>query len=124
MREIKFRVWDKEDKKIREVTFINFYDEFVRLDEKADGSSIVRKLGEFELMQYTNLKDKNGNEIYEGDILLFDNAFNDRKCEVKWREEENSWSVYYNYEKGFYQKLKSDCEIVGNIYENPELLNN
>jgi uncharacterized phage protein (TIGR01671 family) len=68
-REIKFRAWDKIDKIMRQVTCYNLYDEYVRLDEDNSGNSITRKIDDVILMQFTGLLDKNGKEIYEGDIV-------------------------------------------------------
>ena len=70
-------------------------------------------------MQYTGLKDKNGKEIYEGDILLTNNqTYN---YEVKF--EDCSFGVQTKH-YGFINLIGcGELEIIGNIYENPELLN-
>jgi len=98
MREIKFRAWNNAEKKM--------------YPEVED----IRERYEIYLMQYTGLKDKNGQEIYEGDILKFNTkGGNEMIYEVKWRG------------KGFKPTRMSEdnqeeIEIIGNIYENPELL--
>jgi hypothetical protein len=72
------------------------------------------------VMQYTDLKDKNGKEIYEGDVYEMSGFPNDEgqmqmeKHEVKWPEFLIDW--YSPKDK------QLDIEIIGNIYENPELL--
>jgi uncharacterized phage protein (TIGR01671 family) len=127
-REIKFRAWDKIDKIMREVTCYNLYDEYVRLDEDNSGNSITRKIDDVILMQYTGLKDKNGKEIYEGDIVRSGKEFNTytglnskiyggKIYEVK----NNGWKFYLS-PGSIYEVDRSDLEIIGNIHENPEIL--
>lgn len=122
MREIKFRVWSILDKKIYnlndEMVSIPYYEIFCKTpDSRA-----------FEVMQYTGIKDKNGKEIYEGDILMTWNIdsrtgkFYRIKTlpsihvkAVRWNDEIKGW----NFRRG---KSKHPIEVIGNIYENPELL--
>jgi uncharacterized phage protein (TIGR01671 family) len=84
------------------------------------------------LMQYTGLKDKNGKEIYEGDIYKSHSNLTG-KCVVKFGYYYAGGRDYYASEAyGFYgepirdvddtETLEGDMEIIGNIYENPELL--
>lgn len=84
--------------------------------------------GQFELMQYTGLKDKNGKEIYEGDILEYfrikpgtENYYPDRtkRKAIKW--EEYNRCVGYNM-RPIIEEDDNYWEVIGNIYENPELL--
>lgn len=76
--------------------------------------------------QYTGLKDRNGKEIYEGDIALMDySAFNTGKdgqtyAVVRWIDYRAAfmWDAGLNY----YADMRNDVEICGNIHDNPELL--
>lgn len=116
MREIKFRAWDKKDKGMVSVYNLHFYQKYVGvLDRERTGNIDVYPIKEFNIMQYTGLKDKNGKEIYEGDIVRW-HKFNDEQFsvkEIKWFAEDGNWII------GQTERM----EVIGNIYSNPELLN-
>lgn len=113
-RVIKFRAWIKSWKKMVMVSDINF---FSTNDYAIESIGIVEHhsqagKNDYELMQFSGLKDKNGKEIYEGDIIG-SNMNGQRQChEVRWVDESAKWSMYWY----------DDPEIIGNIYENLELL--
>ena len=121
MREIKFRAWHKEKKIIGEVLGINilhkeifFSNEDVDCYEHVDFKYI-------ELMQYTGLKDKNNKEIYEGDIVIHHGKmhkiiFNAEEARFVLRDDEFEMNI------PFTNNNNKRMEIIGNIYENPELL--
>ena len=79
--------------------------------------------------QYTGLKDKSGKEIYEGDIIGFDDCtstesgYREQQCVgvVEWSDETVSFEVSNRLSAESYEVL-SECLVIGNIYENPELL--
>jgi uncharacterized phage protein (TIGR01671 family) len=109
MREINFRCWDITNKTMHAVGLLLIGHgatgySYPALGEDANvGTEDTNRV----VMQFTGLKDKNGKEIYEGDIVNIPNAGN---YQVKWMS--LGWSLH----------LVDDVEVIGNIYENPELL--
>lgn len=107
-REIKFRCWDSISKELHKWETINYLPlpDFLKFEH-------------YTLIQYTGLKDKNGKEIYESDILYC------LKC--YYRLERHNNGCYELYEIGtekmfILENELHTVEIIGNIYENPELL--
>src|SRR5690348_8912819 len=75
--------------------------------------------------QYTGLKDKNGNEIYEGDIMKF--PFYSQAFEIVWNNDGCYYEGIYHDGSDDFAMCKSEAEaseVIGKIYENPELLTN
>ena len=136
MREIKFRAWDKIKKLMLNVDEITFPQGGIHWSDGSTTEGWVMVNDGFKhklketviLMQYTGLKDKNGKEICEGDIALMKNVVID----FGYPEVDFVYEIKY-VGSGFYlcnagggmesvdSKPKS-YEIIGNIYENPELL--
>lgn len=122
MREIKFRVWDKELKVMRDARYIDFENSEVSywLNHETDYSDIVEPFKNVELMQYTGIKDFDGKEIYEGDILTGGSY---TSCEIFFLD--GGFSCDRLNPFCFYQAIVKDekLKVIGNIYENQELLN-
>lgn len=135
MRDIKFRVWDKDRKRMHIVG--EFHHDSLSIDEDnniyylnlqcmeaSPHKGIDPEHCAYRLMQYTGLKDKNGKEIYEGDILLYDS---NSKTSVFYkngafvRSYGNS-NMYLLYDSFIEDGCLYNYEVIGNIYENPELL--
>jgi len=74
--------------------------------------------------QYTGLKDKNGKEIYEGDILDSPSVVEPEReiCEVYWTHYSPGWYARSRESEDELSAFTDDCEVIGNIYENPELV--
>ena len=133
MREIKFRAWDSFNKRM--VIDNESVLRGLLFNVQSDGA-----LDTLKFMQYTGLKDKNGREIYEGDIIYWeiDNGvgIESYAAIVQWSENNEKykgiykWIVLYieDYLRGQFDALSTpasynyELQVMGNIYENPELL--
>lgn len=117
MREIKFRAWDEDRKKMLFDFKLENYTsdgETFRLNAPSE-----KRNGDYQsliLMQYTGLKDKSGREIFEGDIV--------RGRYGQWipSDLEKVFEVFWMNHGAWFPSGDFKCEIIGNIYENPELL--
>ena len=118
MREIKFRAWDKLNKEMINVEFIDFQKREVYKDVVS-----YRKFNDVELMEYTGLKDKNNKEIYEGDILSDGNIKKPHKVVFEngsFRAEFKGDFDEYSFD--LIDVVAQGCEVIGNIYKNQELM--
>ena len=115
MRKTKFRVWDKKEKQMNQTD-----DQMLRQGRAVQFNLMIpwREnifANEWELMQYTGCKDRNGKEIYEGDIVSY------------MEDLSNPKEVYF--EKGVFWPLatfntETAVTVLGNVFENSDLLNN
>lgn len=123
MREIKFRAWDAAEGQMFEVSQLNF-------SHDIDGFIIddLPRQKQLRLMQYTGLKDRNGVEIYEGDVAKLhcsNNTETNISAEVLYGNHSYDMRLLQGWDVHKYCGMH-DCfryaEVIGNIYENPELL--
>lgn len=140
MRKTKLRAWDKDNKKM-----IKWEDLKFEKDENEGEICFYEKIDEceydggldVELMQYTGLKDKNGKEIYEGDILAPDKTCrSSSRYIIEWNDKHCCFTSIEGGINNFIGDIDEEikfnlisnmklniCEVIGNIYENPKLLN-
>jgi len=140
MREIKFRAWDKDNQEfIENGNTLDLYYSARCNCFMFDNDFIYIQIN-IEFLQFTGLLDKNGKEIYEGDIVEFTpkqyetvvisgNDYVPMRKYVGWSNDQGCWAWFtmerelqsagYTFCKNNCEKI---CEIIGNIYENKELL--
>jgi uncharacterized phage protein (TIGR01671 family) len=140
MREIKFRAWSKKEKRMFDVVFINFSEGYCMESEKK-AHYFQQPINNTVLMQFTSLTGKNGVEIYEGDIIKYYDSFfqsyiigqvvfqDGTLCLTPDKEKkEKFWTTITLWDDGMHHwhslemMWEQDIEVIGNIYENPELL--
>lgn len=120
MREIKFRAWHKADEKMYEVYGFAQNKWFLK------GKQFPMPNGAVVIMQYTGLRDKNGKEIYEGDLLTDYGEVPPLYVEYSEKHGaycfvdkfDSSGTVYYTPLMIYYEQM----EVIGNIFEHPHLI--
>jgi len=120
MREMKFRAWDGDTKTLTPEATLQ------ELCERSAGrGNPIIDWEALELMQYTYIKDRHGNDIFEGDVLRSDWA----TYEVVFHLPDGKNNIYGFVKRAIdrdewlgFNKCEDDSEIIGNVYENPELL--
>lgn len=142
MREIKFRAWDKENKKMIIGNMPTFhyssedFNQTTSLAIQLDGTivcqddtmyypSISKYKNDVILMQFTGIQDKNGKDIYEGDIVSYKTFYfgKEKDCTrtVQWSQWESD--DFGQPECIGFFNIDSNMTVIGNIHQTPELLN-
>ncbi|MDM0633543.1 YopX family protein [Clostridium perfringens] len=144
-REIKFRIYDTDEKQMfyqEDIDYIDINNEIAYINQDGGGYDYLIDFvyGDGKLMQYTGLKDKNGKEIYDGDILrckclkkckldsCAEKVIQYKNSIIEWWESGCNLGYRLRDSKGKTMMIKPthlrtmEVEVIGNIYENPELL--
>lgn len=119
MRKLKFRAWDTERSVMAQVNYLGLNDDEVGMEDEECRCWNAPYPYVCKLMQYTGLQDKNGVEIYEGDILVLPSSktngvvFYGRGCfQLRSKIDIDILCMY----------CLEEMQVIGNIYENPELI--
>lgn len=127
MRDIRFRCWDNVNECMRPVYMLHFTDDEpmniqTSMQEWINGKDAI-------LMQFTGLKDKNGKEIYEGDVMHYKPYVNNSNYEANMEVKFNDGAFYLSQGVGKTYEICAaainSCavmEVIGNVWEHPELL--
>jgi len=118
MRELKFRVWDYDSlEMVYNVSIPSEYNGYIE--------DSIGKEREWFLMQYTGLKDKNGKEVYESDIVQREGDWPPQEVKMEWMDVDafevlgwNVWTFIGDYDKIDGARIQSEIEVIGNIHEN------
>ena len=123
-REIKFKyIWSNPTK-------TNFLSKIFTLDEIESGEQfmvlenepLLKNYRRVAILQWTGLKDKNGREIYEGDVVFSESNQYYKQDEIIWDCFGMGWDIGKKDSWKLRSPMSSKTEIIGNIYENPELI--
>ena len=120
MRKIKFRAWSKQHKTMFDISYLRYNgDQTLREVGHALGSTrnVIHVANNYILMQWTGLKDVNGEEIYEGDIV---ECFVNGNSYVSFKG--GAYGLIFDYSFIPFSDVYGEMKVIGNIYEHPHLL--
>ena len=124
MKEFKMKPWLKKENKMVNIIGIDFSYEYIKYTEDNNLFNENYKTAEFkdiELLQFTGLKDNGGQELYEADVIKFNDGIDDIYGLISYDDEDGTYRVSYENITEHLSDREGDFEIVGNIFENPDL---
>ena len=124
MKEFKMKAWLKKENKMVAIIGIDLNYQYIRYTDDGNLFKDDYKIADFkdiELLQFTGTKDKAGQELYEADVILFNDGIDDIYGLISYDDEDGTYRVSYENITEHLSEREGDFEIVGNIFENPDL---
>ena len=124
MKEFKMKAWLKKENKMVSIIGIDLNYQYIRYTDDGNLFKDDYKIAEFkdiELLQFTGVKSKAGQEVYEADVIKFNDGIDDIYGLISYDDEDGTYRVSYENITEHLSDLEGDFEIVGNIFENPDL---
>ena len=124
MKEIKMKAWLKKENKMVSIIGIDLNYQYIRYSDDGNLFKDDYKIAEFkdiELLQFTGAKSKAGQEVYEADVIKFNDGIDDIYGLISYDDEDAVYCVSYENITEHLSNMAGDFEIVGNIFENPNL---
>ena len=124
----KFRVWHKPMQRMGEVLAISFERQKVKIRHLRVTTHMTVPFDDVELMQSTGLLDKNGHEVWEGDVVLVNGwkkvvvSFGTQEAEGNFGDKRIFHGFNLELGGGYPEAVMSEFEIIGNVYQNTELV--
>ena len=124
MKEFKMKAWLKKENKMVSIIGIDLNYQYIRYSDDGNLFKDDYKIAEFkdiELLQFTGAKSKAGQEVYEADVIKFNDGIDDIYGLISYDDEDAVYCVSYENVTEYLLNMAGDFEIVGNIFENPNL---
>lgn len=123
-REIKFRIWSKPLEQMFPVAGLQFAADGTISKVQMFPNGEFHDANQFEIMEYTGLKSKSGVEIYEGDVVRYRDDYDGLTVTAILRTLDDFSAMYFGnaYGEPTFDEERSECQVIGNIYQNRELL--
>ena len=124
MKEFKMKAWLKKENKMVSIIGIDLNYQYIRYTDDGNLFKDDYKIAEFkdiELLQFSGVKDNGGQELYEADVIKFNDGIDDIYGLISYDDEDAVYCVSYENVTEHLSNMAGDFEIVGNIFENPDL---